>query len=121
MAEATDQQMQTFANERVRPRAEQARALFNALRDDKAALTDVYDRADGGAAWNDNRTDGPPKLLASQDMLVYNTIVVQLLNILEGTESGTEAQINAQRAAYIGDLRANWPVFQQACVRPPQG
>lgn len=108
MAQATDQQMQTFANERVRVRAEQLRTAINALRDDKAALDAVYDRAANGAAWNDARTDGPPKLLASQDMLVFNSVASLLLACIDGTAVTGDVQ----------QLHANWPVFQAACVRP---
>ena len=115
--QANDQQMQQFANERIRPRAEQARAFFNALRDDRASINDVYDRADGGAAWNDNRSDGPPRLLTSQDVLTFNTVAAKLVQIIDGEESGSQSEIEGQRSAYIADLRANWAIFQQACVR----
>lgn len=105
---ATDAQMQQFVNERIRVRAEACRALVNALRDDKAAIDSVYDRAANGAAWNDARADGPPKLLGSQDVLVYNAVATLLLACVDGT-------------ALTGDvvsLHANWAVFQSACVRP---
>ena len=108
MANATDQQMQQYANERIRVRAEQARAFIAALRDDSAAIADVYARANAGAAWNDARTDGPPKLLASADVLVFNTVTLALLKCLDGTASSQD----------VTDLNANWPVFQAACVRP---
>lgn len=108
MAQATDQQMQTFANERLRVRAEQLRLIVNEMRDDKAALDSVYDRAANGAAWNDARTDGPPKLLGSQDILVYNSVVTLLLACIDGTAT----------LQNIADLHANWPVFQAACARP---
>lgn len=115
---ASDTQMQTYANERLRVRAEQFRALINACRDDKAAIDAVYDRAANGAAWVDSRNDGPPKLLASQDFLVFNAFISNFINIITGSENGTETEINNQRAALIGDLRGNLAVFQSACVRP---
>ena len=107
MAEANDQHMQQYANERIRVRAEQGRAFLAGLADDSAAIGDVYDRADGGAAWNDARTDGPPKLLTSQDVLVYNSVNVLLRKCIAGTATLDD----------IGQLAANWPVFQGACVR----
>ena len=97
---ATDQQMQHFADERIRVRAEQFRALINACRDDKAAIDAVYERANVGAAWNDNRTDGPPKLLGSQDFLVFNAFISDFL-----------AQVDS------GAMHNNLAVFQAACVR----
>lgn len=108
MAQATDQQMQVFADQRIRVRAEAARALVDAMRDDKAALDSVYDRAANGSAWNDGRTDGPPKLLGSQDVLVYNSVATLLLKCIDGTATSQD----------ITDLHGNWPVFQSACVRP---
>ena len=107
---ATDAQMLAYCNERSRVCAEQCRALVNALRDDRAAIDAVYDRAANGSAWADNRTD-PPKLLTGQDVLVFNSVAALLLKCIDGT-------------AVTGDveqLAANWPVFQAACVRPVEG
>lgn len=118
---ATDEQMQRYADERIRRRAEQLRAVFASMRDDRAALGEVYDRADGGDPWADDRTDGPPKLLLSQDVLVYNTIIFNLVKVLDGVEEGTEQQIANQRAAYVAEVRNNWAQFMQACVQPIVG
>jgi hypothetical protein len=111
MAQATDAQMQAYASDRIRVRAEAARALVNALRDDKASIDAVYDRAANGAAWTDNRQDGPPKLLVSQDVLVYNAVITLLLACIDGTAVTADVQ----------SLHANWPVFQAACVHAPVG
>jgi hypothetical protein len=108
MAEATDQQMQQYANERVRVRAEQCRALVNALNDDKLAIDDVFERAVGANPWADARTDGPPSLLNQQDILTYNAVATILLKCVDGTATLQE----------VSDLSANWPAFQSACVRP---
>ena len=105
---ATDQQMQQFCNERIRPRAEQLRALINAFRDDKAAIDAVYDRAANGAAWSDARPDGPPRLLARQDVLVFNAFASLFLQCIDGTAT----------AQNVSDLHANLSVFEASCVRP---
>lgn len=103
---ANDTQMQVYCDTRIRPRAQQIRALIAALRDDKAALDEVYDRAANGAPWADARTDGPPNLLTQQDVLVYNTIATQLLACIDGTAN----------AGAVTELHANLPVFLSACV-----
>lgn len=108
MPQATDGQMQAFADQRIRVRAEQFRALVNAMRDDKAAIDSVYDRAANGSAWSDARTDGPPKLLGSQDVLVYNAFASLFLACVDGTATAQD----------VADLHANLAVFQSACVRP---
>ena len=108
MAVATDQQVQTYANERIRVRAEQFRALVNACRDDKLALEDVYAACvQQNPTWTDNRTDGPPVLLTPQDVLTYNTILFMMLALVDGTLT------NENKAEFA----ANWATFQQACVR----
>lgn len=114
---ATDQQVQQYANERLRPRAEATRKLFNQLRDDKASIADVYDRANSGP-WADDRTDGPPRLLTQQDILVYNAVISNLIALIDGEEEGTQQQIEQQRSALVAGIRDNWNVFQSACVRP---
>jgi hypothetical protein len=108
MAEATDAQMQRYANERIRVRAEQARAFVAALRDDKAAIDDVYARAVSATPWTDARTDGPPRLLNQQDVLTFNSVADLLLKCIDGTATSQN----------VADLHANWAVFQAACVRP---
>lgn len=108
MAEATNEQMQEYANTRIRVRAEQSRALVESFRDDKFAGESVYARASGLTPWNDSRTDGPPKLLASQDFLVFDSVAVLLLRCIDGTATADD----------VAALHANWPVFQSACVRP---
>jgi hypothetical protein len=108
MAEATDTQMQAYADQRVRVRAEQARAFVAALRDDKAAIDDIYARSVGQMPWSDGRTDGPPTLLDQQDMLSYNATATLLLKCIDGTATLQD----------VADLSASWPVFMTACVRP---
>jgi hypothetical protein len=83
MPQATDAQVQRFANERVRPRAEQLIRLLNAVTDDRGAIDDIYDRLVNGAPWNDNREDGPPQLLTGSDVLAYNTFVANMIAFMQ--------------------------------------
>lgn len=112
---ATDEQMQVYCDARIRVRAEAARSLLNAIRDDRAAIDDVYARAVSNSGWADARVDGPPHLLQSgdgvspDDVLNYNAFATALAAIIDGTGS------DASNAA---TLRACWAVFQRACVRP---
>ncbi len=106
MAEATDIQMQTYCDQRVRVFAEQARALYLSAKDHKAAIDDIYSRAAGTNRWNDSRSDGPPHLLQAgnsanpDDALNFNAFLSSLITFFEATEA------------------ANWAVLQRACVRP---
>lgn len=112
MPVATEQQVQQYVNERLRVRAEQARAFVNALRDDKAAIDDVYAHCvQPSPTWDDDRPDGPPRLLTVQDVLVFNSVITLLLKCIDGTATLQD----------VDDLNANWPVFQSACVRPVGG
>lgn len=111
MPAATNQQMQTYADERIRTFAEAARLLLAQARDHKAAIDDAYARASGGAAWNDNRSDGPPHLLQAgaganpDDVLNFNAFVTAFLAFFDGSGN-------------VAGQAASWAVLQRACVRP---
>lgn len=98
--------MQAYCDHRLRRRAEQFRALYNACKDDKLAIDDAYARADGSEAWADARQDGPPHLLQAgndvspDDLLNYNGFITAFLGFVETTEA------------------ARWAVLQRACVQP---
>jgi hypothetical protein len=92
-------QMQDYCDQRIRVRAEQVRALLAAMHDDKAAIDDVYARAsDTNSPWADARTDGPPHLLVSSDILAYNTFIMNMISAIQNDPQ--------------------WPVLSKACVRP---
>src|SRR6476469_4300766 len=99
MAAATNAQVQTFVNERVRPHAEQIRALFLAIQDDKAVIDDIYNALNvQSPTWSDSRTDGPAHLLAASDVLGYNALITDLITLISG--------------------HGQYPVILKACVRP---
>ncbi len=115
MAEATNAQMQAYADQRVRVRAEQFRDLFLACADDKSAIDDVFARAAGTNAWADARTDGPPHLLQSansvnpDDMLNFNALISLMAKLQTGTFA-SQAEANG--------FAAQLTVLLRACVRP---
>jgi hypothetical protein len=115
MAEANDVQMQQYADERIRRRAESFRNLRASCADDRGAIDDIYARAVGNDRWEDGREDGPPHLLQSgnaanpDDMKNYNTFAA----LFEKFMSGTFATVEEANGA-----AANWAVLQDACVRP---
>jgi hypothetical protein len=95
---ATNQQIQQWANERTRVRAEQIRALLLAMEDDRAAFDGIYAAlVDPACDWTDVRTDGPPNLLAKNDLLGINAFI--------------DAMKTAMRA------HDQLPVVLKACVR----
>lgn len=112
---ATDQQMQQFANERVRVFAEKLRAVFVEGADHQAAIDDIYARAISNSRWDDDRTDGPPHLLQSgnsanpDDILNFNTLLARLAQLKTGTFAD---------AGEANEFAALWAVLQDACVRP---
>ncbi len=115
MAEATNAQMQAYADQRVRVRAEQLRDLFNACADDKESIDDVYARASGSNAWADARTDGPPHLLQAgnsanpDDMLNFNALLALMAKLQTGTFA-SQGEANG--------FAAQLTVLLRACVRP---
>lgn len=99
MAIASDAQVQTFVDTRIRVRCEQIRALYNSIADDISAIDDVYAAlTQQSPTWVDNRTDGVPHLLTPSDVLAINTF------------------LNDLKTAISGD--AQLPKVLQGCVRP---
>lgn len=116
MAEAQDAQMQAWGDNRYRPRAESARDLLIALRDDKALIEDVYNRASNGEwAWEDARVDVPQKLL-SANMLHHNTFATLMIQLFDQSGESTN-----DKAALVDQIRGIWPEVLTACVRPAAG
>lgn len=77
---ATDVQVQNYSDSRVRPRAEEIRALYLACKDDKAAIDDVYTAlTEQSPTWSDNRTDGPPHLLTPPTFFLGMRLLQPLL------------------------------------------
>lgn len=119
MPEATDLQMQNYMNQRVRVHAESFRSIYLAVKDDKAAMQDEYDRAIGTNRWNDANDGGPPHLLQSgnsaspDDLLNFNQFITAFITIIDGT-----GESDAVKAGYVNDMRNAWAVFQRACARP---
>lgn len=108
MAAADNTQMQAYADQRVRPTAESWREFIAKLRDHKAGIDSVYERAVSASAWNDARTDGPPKKLVNQDMLSFNAFATLLLKLVDSGLSGAE----------VTEFRASLAPLLTACVRP---
>ncbi len=110
---ATDQQVQNYVDQRVRPRCEQIRSLYLAVKDDKAHIDDVYAALTAGSpTWTDQRTDFPPHLLTPSDVLAWNSFITQVISLIEGTfvDVGT-----ANSAA------GQYPIILKATVRPVAG
>ena len=95
---ATDAQVQQFVDERLRRRAEQARALAALMTDDKAAIDGVYAALNAQApTWEDNRIDVPQNVTPS-DVLAFNTFLDDV------------------KAAILD--HPQYPVILKFCVRP---
>jgi hypothetical protein len=97
MAEATNEQVQTFVNERVRPSSEVIVKLYHDVVGHLALIGDVYENVSTSSTFVDERTDGPPHLATPNDVLAWNTFMTDLVAYLEA------------------DLQ--WPVIQTLCVR----
>lgn len=118
MAEATDQQMQVFCDQRIRTFAELWELLIVNARQHKLAIDDVYTRAVSANAWIDGRTDGPPHLMQSgnsanpDDVLAFNTMISNLLDLIDGVPTNS-----TQKAACYDAIRGNLATLSRAVVR----
>lgn len=96
---ATNQQVQAYVDQRIRPHSRDVLVTFLKLVEDKSVIGDVYANVnDGGSTWTDTRTDGPPHLILRTDVLAWNTFVTELIEFIEE--------------------HAQWPVVQN-CVFGP--
>lgn len=115
MAEATNTQMQTFCDARIRPFAEDMRDIFDKGQDHFSAIGEVFERATSGNEWMDARTDGPPTMLNSggdadpDDVENFNLILVRLEQLRLGTFA------NVGEANQFASL---YTVLLRAVVRP---
>lgn len=99
MPAATNQQVQDFADQQVRPLCESVRSLHSQIVAVLSEIGDVYTALNvQSPSWTDSRTDGPPHLAQPSDILAMNTFFTDLKNAIEGD--------------------GQWPVAQNLCVRP---
>lgn len=99
---ATDQQVQTFVNERIRLRAEAARSLALAYDDDISAIDDIYNALNiQSPSWSDQRADAPPHLLTPNDILAINSFIHDIRDAMKN--------------------HSQYPIILKACVRAVQG
>lgn len=98
---ASNAQVQTFVNDRVRPWSERARALYLQAKDHKAAIDDVYANLTDSPDWTDTHNGNPPHLLTPSDVLAWNAFVSAFIDFVEGD--------------------ANYAKVLQACVRSVEG
>jgi hypothetical protein len=105
---ASNAQVQQYVNQRMRVRCEQIRNLKFAMEDDLAVIVDVYANLTNSPTWTDDRPDGPPHLLAPNDVLAYNTFLTAMAAFFDPNGDTTTIAAGADQ----------WPVVQSACVRP---
>lgn len=99
MPNANNAQVQHFVDERIRVRAEQIRSLYVAIKDDKAAIDDVYGALNQQSpTWTDSRTDGPPHLLTPSDVLAINAFYDSIISAV--------------------DNQGQYPIVLKACPHP---
>jgi hypothetical protein len=109
---ATNQQMQSYADGRIRPFAESIRSLLAQAQDNVTAIADEFSRSSSGPIWNDARADGPPHLLAAgpgsspDDVSNFNAFLVAFINLC------TTSAANS-----ISGMSGQYGVLQRACVR----
>ena len=97
---ATNAQVQSFVNERMRPHCELIRNLYLSLKDDQAVIDDVYANVSDNPTWTDTRSDAPPHLITPNNVLAYNAFMVDFIAFIES-----------------GDGAGNYPVVVDSCVR----
>lgn len=99
---ATDEQVQSWADTRVRPGAELIRALYFRCKDDRAAVDQVYQAcAQQDPTWADNRHADVPVSLVPSNVLAFNAWEQAFIDFVE--------------------QRGDWALIESFCVRPVPG
>ncbi len=102
MTTATDQQVQNYVDQNVRPRSEQIYALYLACKSDKALIDDVYAAlTQQKPTWADSRTDSPPHLLTPNDVLAWNGFISAFISLVEGSEAGDYTIVQKARVRSV--------------------
>lgn len=97
---ASDQQVQAFCDNQIRPLVEQIRALEFALTACLGEIGDVYANVtQGSPTWHDTNSSNPPHLATPADVVNMNGLFTRVL------------------AAITGD--SQHPIMLNLCVRTP--
>lgn len=107
---ATDAQVQSFFDQRIRPRCEQIRDLYLLCKDDKSVIADVYEHLNGSPTWDDDRPDAPPHLMTPANGLAWNAFITGFIALVEGTFADV---------GEANSVAANYPTILNGCVNPP--
>jgi hypothetical protein len=80
---ASNEQVQAFVSNEIRPWCEAARLLVTQAADLRARIDDVYQNltADQPTTWEDERSDNPPHLLSPNDVLAINAFMETVKNL----------------------------------------
>jgi hypothetical protein len=95
---ATNEQVQQFVNEVIRPICEDIRNLRAKMSDARARIDDVYANLSSSPTWTDTRPDAPAHLMTPSDVLGVNAFMADTLAAI--------------------DAHGQYPVVVDACVRP---
>lgn len=97
---ATNEQIQQFVNERIRPLCEKIRETIIFAQDNKVSIEDIYValQPENNPTFTDNRQDAPPHLMTPSDVLAVHSFEFDLVDFALNHSA--------------------WPVVQRSCVRP---
>lgn len=96
---ATNEQVQQYVSERIRPIAEDLRNVLIRCQDELVTIEDIYQNLTNNTTWTDERTDHPPHLLTKDDVLGIHAFIFDFVAF-----STAHGQL---------------PVVKMACVREP--
>lgn len=111
---ATNQQVQTFSDFRVRPRCATIALLVQQMQNDMANIGDVYANVSGASTWVDGRSDGVPHLATPGDIVNWNGFVTRLLQVITGS-IGTDS---ATALSLVQGIQGQWPIIQELPINP---
>ena len=104
----SNQQIQTYVDNRVRPSATDIVTWVLRRQSDMANISDIYANLTNSPTWADENKANAIHTAQPSDVLAWNTFVSQLLDIITGSATDANATL-----AKVQALQGQWPIIKQ--------
>lgn len=118
---ATNQQVQTYVDSRMRPSCTEIILWVLRRQADKATVDDIYNSLTPSPTWTDSNPNNSAHAAQPNDVLAWNTFIVNLLQIIAGpapvvvdNDGGAAAAL-----ALVQNVQDQWAIIQKLPAVPP--
>ncbi len=108
MGAVTDAQIQTFVDNRVRPRCTETVTLILKCQSDIANIDDIYANLNSSPTWVDANGSKSLHTAVPNDVLAWNTFIQQLVGLVTGAATDANATLSTVQA-----MQGQWPIIKK--------